>query len=344
MKTDVLLWGAGAEFRKFIAEAVCLPQVFDLDHLFVVDSDEIKWGTEFRGLSIHSPKEVDGQKYKKIVISSTDYFEDIVNTIRGYKVDCSNIQSLLEFKQQAIIDYQYTKNLIITKNNNYIPTRYNNDKLVIYTAIIGDYDYLASPLFIDDGVEYVCFTDQRKLQSDIWNIEYIHTDPSCNHEEVVRKFKCLPHMFFGEYDSSIWMDASITIKSSMIEMIYKYQNSADLMLFPHYERVCIYDEAAVCIANHKSDKERIIKQINYYYNNGYQFNNGLYCGGLIVRNHNISEVKKTMEDWHSEIVKYSKRDQISLPYVIDKNRLQIDLTNLYIYDNKYFTVRKHKHN
>lgn len=40
-------------------------------------------------------------------------------------------------------------------------------KLVVYTAIVENYDTLRDLVFIDDNCDYVCFTDNKELASDI---------------------------------------------------------------------------------------------------------------------------------------------------------------------------------
>ena len=41
-----------------------------------------------------------------------------------------------------------------------------------------------------------------------------------------------------------------------------------------------------------------------------------------MRNHNLSSVIKTMEDWWLELKYWSKRDQLSFPYVCWKNKFK----------------------
>jgi len=50
---------------------------------------------------------------------------------------------------------------------------FEKSRLVIYTAIIGNYDTLKDPEYIDENCDYVCFTDNRELKSDIWQIRLI---------------------------------------------------------------------------------------------------------------------------------------------------------------------------
>ena len=52
-----------------------------------------------------------------------------------------------------------------------------NKRIAVYTAIFGDYDELEDPLMKVDGVDYICFTNNPKLMSSIWEIRYLDGEP-----------------------------------------------------------------------------------------------------------------------------------------------------------------------
>jgi hypothetical protein len=96
------------------------------------------------------------------------------------------------------------------------------------------------------------------------------------------------------------------------------------------KRNCIYDEANAIlnfgkihsqntpergIKNWKDNPTTIINQINKYISDGYPHQNGLSSNAIIFRNHNNSDVIKTMEEWWLEIKYGSRRDQLSFNYV-----------------------------
>lgn len=43
---------------------------------------------------------------------------------------------------------------------------------VLYTAIFGNHDKLKEPV-VTNGWEYILFTNNRELKSDIWDIRYV---------------------------------------------------------------------------------------------------------------------------------------------------------------------------
>lgn len=43
-------------------------------------------------------------------------------------------------------------------------------KAVVYTCITGGYDSLKDPLVVSKDVDYICFTDNMNLISNVWHI------------------------------------------------------------------------------------------------------------------------------------------------------------------------------
>ena len=73
---------------------------------------------------------------------------------------------------------------------------------VVYTALYGDKDTLKNPLFVSDDFDYVCFTDNENLKSEIWQCKYsepVHPDPV----RSAKIFKAKPHEYFPEHEISL---------------------------------------------------------------------------------------------------------------------------------------------
>ena len=116
--------------------------------------------------------------------------------------------------------------------------------------------------------------------------------------------------------------------------------SADMLVFPHPDYTCIYEDIAANILRF-FNRESLLEHLSYCYTHGIKTNIGLYDGGFLIRNHNRSLIKKTMEDWYDECIHHSLRDQFSLPYVIERNGLNIDLIELNTSCSGYYVVRPH---
>ena len=96
-----------------------------------------------------------------------------------------------------------------------------NSKIAIYTSFIGNYDNLKDPEFIDDNCDYICFTDNTSVKSEIWKIIPIETS-NLDNNRIAKQFKVLPHKYLKEYKYSFWIDGSFRITGSIREYVCKY--------------------------------------------------------------------------------------------------------------------------
>lgn len=218
-----------------------------------------------------------------------------------------------------------------------------NSKIVIYTAFTGDYDSLKDPEFIDDNCDYVCFTDNPNVKSDIWKIIPIK-DCNLDNNRIAKQFKVLPHKFFPEYKYSFWMDGTFKIKKSIREYIYKYLKNPMLNV-SHDERNCAYDEFITSAAKTRYPTAILKKQIEKYEKEGLPRHYGLPSAGVIFREHNNPQIIKLMEDWWDEIIKFTNQDQISFTYVCWKNDFHPAVSDVFCWNNEYWaqkSLKRHK--
>ncbi len=213
------------------------------------------------------------------------------------------------------------------------------NKIAIYTAIFGDKDTLKEPIKFE-GVDYYCFTDNKEVKSDIYQIKLydpIFSDPT----RSAKIFKILPNVFLPEYEYTIWIDGSIETKPGFIKLL-DYLREGDIVMFKHSHRDCVYDEAAACVKRNKDNHLLIKQQIKYYYKEGYPKNNGLNMAGIIVRRNHSGDVVKFNEAWWEQIQKFSRRDQLSLNFVAWKNNINIITVPVDEENNEFFLLAKHK--
>ena len=216
-----------------------------------------------------------------------------------------------------------------------------NNKILIYTAFTGDYDSLKEPDFIDENCDYVCFTDNPNLKSNIWEIRMME-DSTLDNNRKAKQYKVLPHKYFPEYKYSFWLDGTFKIKGSIREYIYKYVNSPILCVV-HPERECVYVEANTsCIFSRYSDFI-IAKQMKNYENDKMPTDYGLPVLGAIFREHNNPIIVDLMEKWWDEITVYSNQDQLSLTYLMWKNNIHPSVSDVYYWINEYWAKEGEYH-
>lgn len=198
-------------------------------------------------------------------------------------------------------------------------------KKVIYTCITGNYDSLLQPEYICDDFDYICFCDDFDCDRiGIWQIRSIPSEITISDRTRKSRYvKILPDKVLLEYDYSIWIDANIIIKE---KSFYDYINNRIkenvlIAQVPHSVPPvgCIYDEIGYCYLLNRVSFVSAFKQRMHLKRNNFPQNFGLFENNIILRQHNATIVKKISEEWWSEYIKYSKRDQFSLMYIYWKN-------------------------
>lgn len=333
----VAFWGAGKMAHEFMKEYQYKKDMYKDFIIGFFDNNKNLWGKETEFGVIKSPMELKEIEIDIMVIVCDYYHEIKSDLISNYCIEERKIFSIDEYKRKcnALMKYEDRyKGKCINLNK-------FDDKIIVYTAITGGYDFLNEPLYTNNNITYVCFTNNRNLKSDVWNIEYIK-DNRLNDMYMAKKIKLMPNEYCKGYETSVWVDGKYLIKGDLRSYISKFQKQMPMICFPHPVRSCIYDEAAVCICEKRGKKEEIIPQITHYYREGFPYDRGLYEMGCIVRQHNDARVIQLMRDWWTEISKYSHRDQISFPYVCLKNDFEPDICNLDINHNEWLEMVRGK--
>ncbi len=213
-------------------------------------------------------------------------------------------------------------------------------RLVVYTALFGDYDYLRDPPTKYENCDFICFTDRKDLKTDIWKtviIDELDLPPNL----MNRKFKILPHLFLNNYQWSLYIDSNVIIRKNPYDLAIKYLTKYKMVVPKHPKRNCLYEEAIEVMKLKLADKKIIEKQIQKLKKEGFPKNFGLSENKVLFRQHNDEKIKKIMTDWWKEVL-YLPRDQLSLAYVLWKNKENFYFMEESVRGGKYFKVDLHK--
>ncbi|MEZ8125996.1 glycosyltransferase domain-containing protein [Vibrio splendidus] len=190
-------------------------------------------------------------------------------------------------------------------------------KIVVYTVLSGNYDEIQAIKNNETDVEYVCITDSGSHTVPIGWTHLVINNKKVKGKDFNRYYKINPHIIFGAYDISLYVDANVNIKSKLKPFILDAMSSHDISLYAHHERGNIYHESDKCIERGLDYAWRFYKQLNKYEREGYK-SRELLEGNMIIRKHNRDHIIKAMDTWWKEYSSYSKRDQISLLYSLWK--------------------------
>lgn len=321
---------------------------FELNEIVAfADNDKKKHGSLFHGKKIISPQEIKNYEYDIIYIANILYYDEIFSQLTdGLGIDADKVKSE-DYLQIWFSKREHKRHYQRLLQNSDLEEKDNSDiemcKMVVYTAIFGGYDHLKDPEFVDKNIDYVCYTDNPDLKSNIWEVIYV-PEPLVKDSprRSAKIYKILPHEYFPEYDVSVWVDGTATVRGDLRDYAKKYMRYSDIVFCPHIWNDCIYQEAAYTFENRPFEElDRLEKQMDMYKKQGMPKHNGIISGGFIVRRHNRSEIERSMVDWWNEIEKYSTQDQISFAYIAWKNGLIYDVSDLWIYDNPYVIFSEH---
>ena len=188
-------------------------------------------------------------------------------------------------------------------------------KKIVYTVALGNYK-LNDPKIINSDWDLVCFTNQN-FESDYWKIKKIKGGKKKSRHIKIRSNQYI------DYDICLYLDVKFTINCNL-DMFVKDHLKTDLALMKHNKRNCAYDEGEFCIKIGKDRKEIIEEQLKIYKALGFPKQFGLFAPGVMIKR-NTFEVNKFMELWYDQIARYSYRDQLSFPYTLWKNPIELSL-------------------
>jgi hypothetical protein len=219
-------------------------------------------------------------------------------------------------------------------------------KLVVYTAIIGDYDDLVPPPVqrgADDNISYVCLTNEARPPVPGWTYRPL-PQQQFSAQSSNRWAKFHPHVLFPEHNASIYVDGNIEIVADPMPLAVEVLQQASIGLYDHPVRTCLFDEAREC-ARIGFDWSPVIRaQVQRYALDGLPANAGLYEGNVIVRAHHDAAVRRAMERWWDEWENGVKRDQLSLTYVLRKEGLEVYKLGRHDahFTKRFFNCRRHR--
>ena len=215
-------------------------------------------------------------------------------------------------------------------------------KIVVYTAIFNNYDWLKEPVIKPEDIDFICYTDSNAIKSKNWKVVKMDLNGK-NPSLLNREIKLLyPYTELKDYDYSLYVDGSMMIKGDVGEFIRKYiELEPVLMNFRHPNKDCLYTEVDYCIERGRGNAEKLREQKKKYEEDGMPQHFGLSDNKILLRNNHSEEGKKMMDEWFYHVVNYSGRDQVCLPYILYKHHRRYSFFEENIEKNEYFETWPH---
>ena len=227
------------------------------------------------------------------------------------------------------------------------------NKTIIYTVITGNHDTIKQPLVVEEGVEYVLFTNNPEIsEAGVWKVVQIPSEQWQGRTEkennilLSRKVKMLPHKYLPkECELSIYVDADMLIKEPLTKLLNDLHEDTLFAACRHSYCGSVREEIEYLVAKGMVDVTQIENQWQRYVELGFEDALGISENGLLIRRHNDARVAQLMELWWEEYQNGCLRDQVSLMPCIYKEDFvpYFKFIEKNIRANEYLDLLKHNY-
>ena len=226
------------------------------------------------------------------------------------------------------------------------------NKIIIYTVITGNYDTIKQPLVVEEGVEYVLFTNNPGIvDAGVWKVVQIPSEQWQGMTErennilLSRKVKMLAHKYLPkECAQSIYVDADMLIKGSLTELLKDLHDDTLFAACRHSYCQSVNEEINDLKAKGMVDTTQVENQWQRYAEWGFKDDLGISENGLLIRRHKDARVTQLMELWWKEYQNGCLRDQVSLMPCLYRTGFipYFQFIEMDIRNNHFVEVMRHK--
>lgn len=149
-----------------------------------------------------------------------------------------------------------------------------------------------------------------------------------DHARNSRLPKACPHRYLPEYDVSLYIDNTVALKvpPEIIEQALLPGDQFEWGAFRHSFRPTLLDEFNRVYRLTLDEPTRIQEQfITYKAWHPELLHSAPIWAGFLIRRHNLDSVIQAGENWYAHILRYSRRDQLSLLYVLAEHLPKVNL-------------------
>jgi len=162
------------------------------------------------------------------------------------------------------------------------------------------------------NAEFICFTDQANLKSDTWQIRVIQPEVFGDTHRSSRVVKISAYREFGEDAKTLYIDNTVILQCDPEPIVDQWLKMHSIAMMKHSNRESVLAEFDACMAYKLDDQTKLKEQLKIYRS---QIPSVLtrqpFWGGLIARR-NDAAADKFSHEWMTHVLRYSRRDQLSV--------------------------------
>jgi len=222
----------------------------------------------------------------------------------------------------------------------------------VYTVLTGNYEALCEAgIARNSSWDFICLTDNPQLRSETWQVRKVEFPFAHDAGRNSRIPKACPHRYFSDYDISLYIDNSVQLTQPPERIVKDVFGAGDWNwgVLQHSFRDSVRDEFNRVLRLNLDDPSRVIEQFNSYKRASPEVLDAPpLWAGLIVRKHMLTGVAEAGEHWLAQILRYSRRDQLSLPYSLRHSAVRLKTVQadnrasaFHVWNNKQESRNRH---
>jgi hypothetical protein len=225
--------------------------------------------------------------------------------------------------QKQILESLKQYNALSTQPIRSLPSWIHTVPKCFYTAIIGvpgqKVDTLA-PVERIPGWDYICFTNKPIHDSKGWTIVRVDMPTTTGALEAKRaKWKSID--LLAEYEIVVWVDGYIAPNPNYRDLLERWiigmkETGHSMMVRPHDQRVCIWDECEAVIQAKRDTPLNVEKVRTRLKQADMPKNWGLFDTNCMILFHREPGCRKVADAVWNQLQSVSVRDQLALPLVL----------------------------
>ncbi|MBX3580477.1 MAG: cupin domain-containing protein [Rhizobiaceae bacterium] len=184
----------------------------------------------------------------------------------------------------------------------------------VYTVLFGRYEGLnEQPVAAHSDIPFICFTDDPELRSKTWEIRLVEPRFAEDAVRSQRLLKILPHSVLPDFDTSLYVDNTVILKIVPEKLLETYPGASSIALFSHSFRTSLAHEFMAVQSSGRDDVARVQEQLEHYSRaHPNMMAQRPYWTGMLFRRHNDPDLLRMARLWRDHMLRYSRRDQLSL--------------------------------
>lgn len=191
---------------------------------------------------------------------------------------------------------------------------------VVFTALFGATEsLLEQKVSKKSSARFICFTDNKQLTSDTWEIVLIEPLFPADPRRSQRAIKIRGHLALEEFDQWLYIDNTVRLKVTPEQILHDWLNDADWAAISHDANSSLWREFEANQSLNKEREERLLEQLNDYSTfHAPVLDQHPLWNGMFARR-NIPAVRAASALWFDHVLRYSARDQLSTLIALDSH-------------------------